>query len=227
MKKKSSSLEIFERDLPNRVTNSLIHQSLQIDTETDGLDYRKDKLRAVTIANTDNQTYIVKEPDWNSENLKEAIGYNLILPRVFHHAFFDLCFLKAGLGINPPQTIHCTKILMKMLYPDILSGLGSSLREILGVKINKKIDHSKWKNQEWSARQKEYMVGDTLYLYDLCAQLCAELTLEQSILYDEARKAIKSKVIIEVEGYTDLLDYSQVSAKESKRLREWWKNIGD
>lgn len=222
--KAPASFTILEGDLDRSAAVALEGEKyLQIDTETDGLNWRYDKLRAVTITSPDNHVVIVKNPIRTDEDYLRHILTNNI-GKYFHHAYFDLCFIKACLDIEVQSSIYCTKILMKIIHPELPSGLGSALRSQLGVKINKHIEHNKWKNNKWSSRQKQYMANDTLYLYDLHQSIVCQLWTNQYDIYFAARAAMIRKSILDVEGYTDLLIYAQDPAKQSKKLREWWEN---
>jgi len=215
------TFEIHEGDLPSDVAVKLCQaHELSIDTETDGLDFRIHPLRYVMLYHN-GAVHVVKNATPVSLYLAAVLKAPLSI-KLFHNALFDLQFIKAWTGIEVCGPVHCTKTLMKMLRPSSLSGLGSALRTVIGVKINKKIDHNKWKNSHLSARQKEYMSNDVRYLPTLAKTLIGSARPGFLDRYQDAMMAIKLKAFLEVEGYTDLLGYEQETPKKTDELRQWW-----
>lgn len=193
-----------------------------MDTETGpkpyGLDYRKGRVLLVQIATPDNKVYMIRNPDENSKYLIELLNDQYIT-KVFHHLAFDVKFLKASLNVETQEAV-CTKVLMKMAYPNTLSGLGHTLEKIFNVEINKKMDHSGWDKEELDLQQIEYAANDVLYLIDLYEELIKQVPH----MYFHIVDAILVKSYTEVMGYTDLFDYSQNDYRQTKRERDWWKN---
>lgn len=152
-----------------------------------------------------------------------------MITKVFHNALFDTRFLKATCLVET-QEVECTKTMMKILHPEISSGLGSTIETIIGDKIDKEISHKDWEAKKLSDRQIEYAVLDVLYLVDIYNLLWSELfhikvNQDRSHFYKEIMDAILLKGYIEVEGYTDLFDYQQTPEKTTKRYREWWNKL--
>lgn len=139
---------------------------------------------------------------------------------------FDLQFIMAGLGTKIKGDVHCTKTLMKILHPELRSGLGSSLRDILNVKIDKNIKHE-WDKPILSTRQLEYAANDVLYLHDLRNQLFEDMYLSHSEkinIYLDAVQALKTKAELTVQGYGDVFAYEQNKYSETHTQRELWLN---
>jgi ribonuclease D len=227
MKKKSPrSLEIFDGDINSKTFSLFFDKALQVDTETDGLDFRKYKLEVITLADLDSNVVMIRHP-WSCKTNLSQLLESQRTTKFFHHADFDLRFIKAWTGIEVYGDIECTKTLMKIVHPELeSSGLGSSLKNILGLKIDKKIDHRKWKNEKYSARQKEYMAGDVLYLYDLYKKLETELAsrdMNTLLRYTDIMDFIRIKAFAEVEGFLGLWEYRQPTPKESLTARLWWQ----
>ena len=144
--RRPQTLRVFKHDLDTKTFYNLMGQPiLQIDTETDGLDFRTDKLRLVQLGTKQNRVYMVHHPDEKSYRL-QAVLLNGYSTKYFHHALFDLRFLKFWLGVDL-QDVECTKTLMKMVFPDLPSGLVNSVKKVLGVKFDqKRVDYRKWKD---------------------------------------------------------------------------------
>ena len=84
----AASLKIFDHDLDTRTANMLCSQSvLQIDTETEGLDFRKHKLMLVQIATKARRVYVVQNPNITSFNLAMVLE-SQYPKKIFHQSTF-------------------------------------------------------------------------------------------------------------------------------------------
>ena len=219
------SLDVYEHDLPDRVTLKLLKENhLSIDTETGGLDYRKSPLLLVQIATISGYVFIIKRPDKDSKNIIKLIQ-NPVTSLIFHNAAFDLAFLKVGLIAEPGENTHCTKTLMKIIFPQYSSGLKTSLKHILNIHLNKNIDHTKWNQQILSKRQLEYAAADVIYLYRLLKVLKTACSPRQYSIYARAMQAIRFKTLTEVEGYTDLFGWKKENLETNQENRLWWNRL--
>lgn len=216
-------VEIFHHDLPADLTKEFAEREkyLAIDTETGGLDYRKSSLYLVQIANSAGQVAMVRFPNSESSNLISLLQ-NKEITSIYHNAAFDLAFLKMGLMAEVGKSIDCTKTLMKIVFPQYSSGLGSALNHILDISLSKSIDHTRWDQEELSTRQIEYASGDVLYLYRLLKVLKTACSPSQYNNYTRTIRAIRSKVFTEVEGYTDLFQFEKEHHEKSQEHRLWW-----
>lgn len=163
---------------------------------------------------------MVRNPDHKSKYLIELLDEEMLV-KIFHHALFDIRFLKATLGVET-NNVECTKVLSKIMYPQIPSGLGHLIKEYYDIEIDKEIDHGGWDKEDLNDKQLEYASNDVLYLIDMFNELYAKCSKSQ--LYDTVMKALLTKAYVEVEGYTDLFDYPQTDHRQTKREREWWEN---
>jgi ribonuclease D len=224
--RRPKSLTIFEHDLDYHTYEQLMwaeSAGLAIDTETGGLDYRKDPLLLVQIIDKDGNVYLVRRPDFKSKYLIKTLK----LPwqrLIFHHAAFDLKFLQANLGLMHSPEIQCTKTLIKIVYPQLKSGLAHSLRKVLQIIIDKDIDHSKWNCEKLSDEQVKYAVQDIIHLHKLHETLKKEaIRIGKYDTYRHAMNAILIKSRLDIEGYTDLLQYEKEDPEKIKAQIDWWK----
>jgi len=192
-----------------------------VDTETGGLNFRTDPLLMVQLGTAIRQVYMVRFPDESSVNLIRLLTYPF-LRKIFHHAGFDLRFLKAGLLRAVQGPVDCTKTLMKIVNPQRASGLGAAVRHHFGVKLDKDVDHSCWSRQELTDKEIQYAAGDVLYLDHMANVMKAQLTGPQQVAYARSISAIRDAAILEVEGYTDLLGYKKDKGAEVLANRAWW-----
>lgn len=218
-KKTPKSITIYTHDLPKALAHGLGNEKvLWVDTETDGLVVRRDKLRLVQVMDSDDNIYLIRNPDWKSKNLKRG----LTNPRtVFHYSLFDLTFLSYWMNIIPSWS-GCTKILSKIASPNQPSSLSKALQRELDITIgkNKQITTSNWNVPELSDDQIEYACEDILYLPELEASLFSKLNDELRAVYRAACNAVYNKVELEVQGYTDLTQYE--SDPNTIALRNQW-----
>ena len=219
------NLKIFEHDLSNQATQELSQEKyLSIDTETGGLDYRKDPLLLIQIANSIGDVFIIKKPNKKSNNIISLLQ-NPETTLIFHNAAFDIAFLKSGLITEIAGNLQCTKTLMKILFPRYSSGLKRTLKNILNINLNKNIDHSKWNNKELSKRQLQYAACDVIYLYRLNKVLRTTCSPREYNIYCKSMEVIKLKTLIEVEGYTDLFQWEKENQDKNRQNRIWWNKL--
>jgi ribonuclease D len=216
------TLEVFEHDLPPRIADKLLkEQILAVDTETTGLDFREDELCLVQLATTKGDVYLIRRPSKDSRNLSNVLCGEPV--KIFHHALFDLRFLKTGMNLDLHWSrVECTKVLMKVVHPELRSGLAATLREVLDVRISKAETMTDWLADTLTEEQLWYAAGDTIYLPKLLEKLQGEYRSVQKPKYHLAMQALCYKATLEVEGYTDLLDYPQEDPIVTLKNRNWW-----
>src|SRR5437588_11502840 len=120
-------------DLPDL---SRYRGSVAIDTETMGLEARRDRLCVVQLSPGDGSADVVQIVPVAAPNLTKLLVDASIL-KIFHFARFDLAALQQGLGVMP-SPVYCTKIASRIArtYTD-KHGLKDLVRELLGVELSK------------------------------------------------------------------------------------------
>jgi ribonuclease D len=132
-------------------------------------------------------------------------------------------FLKAGMDVDPsPKRTECTKMLMKTVHPELKAGLAASLREILNERISKAETMTDWLADELTDEQLWYGASDVIFLPELLQKLHNDCKAPQLRRYRTAMTAVCIKAGLQVEGYTDLLDYSQDETEVTIANRNWW-----
>ncbi len=171
------TIRLHRGDLPDLVRYS---GSAAIDTETMGLDLRRDRLCVVQLSPGDGSADVVQIPRDAPEapNLKRLLADQSVL-KIFHFARFDLASLYAALGVMP-QPVYCTKIASRLTrtYSD-KHGLKDLVRELLGVDLSKQQQLSDWGAEELSDAQVSYAASDVLHLHALKAKLDVLLARER------------------------------------------------
>ena len=135
-------INFYMGDLPASFKASNI---IALDSETMGLNPKRDKLCLVQISNGDEVCHLVKI-DLSSEkphNLIKILKNNKI-QKIFHYARFDVAVFKHNFKINI-KNIYCTKIASKLVrtYTD-RHGYKDLCSELLGKSISKTEQSSDW-----------------------------------------------------------------------------------
>ena len=173
-----SNYQLFQNDLPSHSLKSF-KGDIAIDTETLGLNIKRDRLCLIQLRNESNKkVYLIKfEKDIspaNSKNIKSLLE-NKSLTKIFHYARFDMAVLKENLNINV-RNIFCTKIASKLTRTySSKHGLKDLVKEILNIELDKSEQTSDWSQKKFTKQQIQYAMNDVLYLSDLKKNLEAKL----------------------------------------------------
>jgi len=150
-----------------------------IDTETMGLNPKRDRLCLVQLSSGDGNAHLVQIGlgQTSAPNLARM----LVDPKVeklFHFARFDIAALYQGLGaLTAP--VYCTKIASRLVrtFTD-RHGLKDLCRDLLGVEISKQQQSSDWGAADLTEAQMAYAASDVLYLHGLKAKFDVLLARE-------------------------------------------------
>ena len=177
----SGSIRLHRHDLPDGVSFGPV---VAVDTETMGLDPRRDRLCLVQLSAGDGSAQLVQiiPPALGGRgadcpNLKALMSDPAVV-KLMHFARFDVGMLQHSLGIRCAP-VRCTKIAAKLVrtFTD-RHGLRDLCRELLGVEISKQQQTSDWGAAELSAEQLVYAASDVLHLHALWDRLEALLRRE-------------------------------------------------
>ncbi|MFN3293269.1 MAG: ribonuclease D [Gemmobacter sp.] len=150
-----------------------------IDTETMGLDPRRDRLCLVQLSSGDGHAHLVQiaRGQTRAPNLERLLTDPGVL-KLFHFGRFDIAMLQQAFGVVTAP-VWCTKIASKLVrtYTD-RHGLKYLLADLVGIDISKQQQTSDWGSETFSDAQKEYAASDVLYLHRLKTELEARLIRE-------------------------------------------------
>ena len=142
--------------------------SVAVDTETMGLNPKRDRLCLVQLSAGDGTAHIVQlaQGEYDAPNLKKLLTDKNVT-KIFHYARFDVAVIKEYLGVTCTP-LYCTKIASRLsrTYTD-RHGLKDLCREVLGVNLDKQQQTSNWGAKELSQEQLAYAASDVLYLHAL------------------------------------------------------------
>jgi len=196
------SITVYQGDLPNDFS---VGDSVAIDTETLGLNPKRDRLCLVQLSTGDGTAHIVqfKRGQYNAPNLTKLLTDEKVT-KIFHFARFDVAILKEYLNINCAP-VYCTKIGSRLCrtYTD-RHGLKDICRELVGVNLDKQQQSSNWGAEELSQDQKLYAANDVLYLHKLKGQLDAMLEENgRAQLAKECFNFLETRADLDLNGWAD------------------------
>jgi ribonuclease D len=174
------TIRLHRGDLPDLAR---YRGAVAIDTETMGLDWRRDRLCVVQLSPGDGSADVVQIPVGAQDsatvapNLKRLLADPAVL-KIFHFARFDLGILCRTFGVMPGP-VYCTKIASRLArtYTD-KHGLKDLTREVLGLEISKQQQSSDWGSDQLSEAQVSYAASDVLHLHALKERLDSMLARE-------------------------------------------------
>ena len=173
-----SNYQLYQNDLPLKSLKSFKGE-ITIDTETLGLNIKRDRLCLIQLRNESNKKVYLIQFDKDispahSKNIKSLLE-DKSLTKIFHYARFDMAVLKENLNINV-RNVFCTKIASKLTRTySSKHGLKDLVKEILNVELDKTEQTSDWSQKKLSKQQIQYAMNDVLYLSDLKKNLEAKL----------------------------------------------------
>ena len=170
------AIHFYKNDLPDGLDLGPV---VAIDTETMGLDPRRDRLCLVQMSSGDGDAHLVQieRGQTSAPNLERMLTDPAVI-KLFHFGRFDIAALQQAFGVVTAP-VWCTKIASRMIrtFTD-RHGLKYLLQELVGVDVSKQQQTSDWGAAELTDAQKEYAASDVLYLHRLKDELAARLERE-------------------------------------------------
>jgi ribonuclease D len=170
------AIHLHRNDLPDGLDLGPV---VAIDTETMGLDPRRDRLCVVQLSAGDGNAHLVQieRGQTRAPNLERLLTDPAVL-KLFHFGRFDIAVMKAAFGVTTAP-VWCTKIAAKLVrtFTD-RHGLKYLLADLVGVDVSKQQQTSDWGAEVLTDAQKDYAASDVLYLHRLKAELEARLIRE-------------------------------------------------
>ncbi|HEY5598069.1 MAG TPA: ribonuclease H-like domain-containing protein [Kiloniellales bacterium] len=167
---------LHQGDLPSGLD---FGDSVAVDTETMGLDLRRDRLCLIQLSAGDGNCHLVQFRDraYSAPNLAKVLG-DPERTKLFHFARFDLAVIQRHLGIACAP-VYCTKVASRLVrtFTD-QHGLKDLCRDLLGTDISKKMQSSDWGAANLTDEQLRYAATDVIYLHKLRAVLDEMLVRE-------------------------------------------------
>lgn len=203
------SIRLHRGDLPDL---SRYRKSVAIDTETMGLDHRRDRLCVVQLSPGDGTADVIQIPRGGvtAVNLRSLLTDNNIL-KIFHFARFDLGVLQQSFGVMA-SPVYCTKIASRLVrtYTD-KHGLKDLTRDLLGIDVSKQQQLTDWGAENLTDAQIAYAASDVLHLHALKDKLDALLAREgREDLAAACFRFLPSRVRLDLAGWAmeDIFSHS-------------------
>jgi ribonuclease D len=204
------TIRLHNGDLPPHLN---FGSAVAIDTETLGLDVRRDRLCVVQLSSGDGSAEIVQIAAGQNQapNLEKLLADPGVV-KLFHFGRFDMAVLCHAFGIMPAP-VYCTKIASKVArtYTD-RHGLKDLARELAGVDLSKQQQSSDWGAAVLSEAQLLYAASDVLYLHALRDRLNVMLAREDR---DELARAafayLPDRVRLDLAGFAEMDIFSHGS----------------
>ncbi len=199
------TIYLHREDLPDTLD---LGASVAIDTETMGLDPRRDRLCLVQLSTGDGNAHLVQisQGQTSAPNLEKLLTDPKVL-KLFHFGRFDIAALKNAFGVDTAP-IYCTKIASKLIrtFTD-RHGLKYLLQELLGIDISKQQQTSDWGAADLTEAQTEYAASDVLYLHRLKEELDRRLAREgRSQLAQSCFDFLPVRANLDLLGWGDAAD---------------------
>ena len=143
------------------------------DLETDGLNFKTDRIRTCQVFVPGIGVEIVQVADSEPHRLIDALASERVA-KLFHHAMFDLRFMRFHWSVRA-RRVGCTKVMSKLIDPAREShSLAPLVAEYLGVALDKGQQRSDWSLAELTPEQITYAAGDVVHLPELFQRLWKE-----------------------------------------------------
>ena len=200
-----SNYQLFHNDLPSKVLKSF-KGDISIDTETLGLNIKRDRLCLIQLRNEANRkVYLIKFDEKLSPKLSKNIKSlleNNNLTKIFHFARFDMAVLKENLKINV-KNVFCTKVASKLTRTySSKHGLKDLVYEILDIQLDKTEQSSDWSKKKLTKKQIEYAMNDVLYLSEIKSSLNEKLLAQKRIkMFKSIMKFMEVRVNLDLQGW--------------------------
>ena len=195
-------VKIHKNDLPNNLNLGKI---IAIDTETMGLDYKRDPLCLVQISSGNEEVHLIQinRKTFKADNLKKILEDNDI-KKIFQFARFDLAVLNYYLKADI-NNVYCTKIASKIgrTYTD-KHGLKDLCKELLNIDLSKQMQSSDWGAETLTEQQVNYAASDVLHLHKIKEELDKILIRENRMeLAEHCFKFLKHRVTLDLAGWNN------------------------
>jgi len=203
----NATIHLHRHDLPAGLD---LGPLVAIDTETMGLDARRDRLCLVQLSAGDGTAHLVQiiPPALGGQgadcpNLRALLA-NPAVTKLFHYGRFDIAALLNGLGVLTTPVI-CTKIASRLVrtYTD-RHGLKDLCKDLAGIEISKQQQTSDWGSPDLTPEQLAYAASDVLYLHAVWAKLETLLRRENRLdLAMAAYAFLPTRAQFDLLGYND------------------------
>ena len=199
------TVHLYKGDLPEGLNLGPV---VAIDTETMGLEPRRDRLCLVQLSSGDGNAHLVQVAKGQTSAPRlEALLADPAVTKLFHYARFDVAALYNAFGVVTAP-IFCTKIASRMVrtFTD-RHGLKQLVQELVGADISKQQQTSDWGAEQLTNAQLDYAASDVLYLHKLRTELMRRLEREgRTALAQACFDFLPMRAQLDLMGWSDVND---------------------
>lgn len=199
------TVHLYKGDLPEGLNLGPV---VAIDTETMGLEPRRDRLCLVQLSSGDGNAHLVQVAKGQTSAPRlEALLADPEVTKLFHYARFDVAALYNAFGVVTAP-IFCTKIASRMVrtFTD-RHGLKQLVQELVGADISKQQQTSDWGAEQLTNAQLDYAASDVLYLHKLRTELMRRLEREgRTALAQACFDFLPMRAQLDLMGWSDVND---------------------
>lgn len=169
---------LLQEDLTDQDLKRLCRSGIiGVDTETTGINVRRDILSLVQICDIDGQFTLIRTENWLKAERLRALMADSNVQKIFHFALFDCAMLFRHLKtdvLNP----YCTKIASKFARTYSSShSLAALVHEFFNIRLDKSKQSSFWLDDTLDTEQLTYLYNDTRWLIQIKQHL--DIVLEK------------------------------------------------
>ena len=194
------TIHLHQYDIPDNLS---FHGTVAVDTETSGLNLKRDRLCLIQLSDGNGDAHLVHfpTPRYEAPRLKQLIADETVT-KLFHFARFDIAVLSQRLNVQCTP-VYCTKIASKLVrtYTDRHS-LKELCQDLLGIELTKAQQSSDWGKAVLTQEQQIYAAADVLHLHRLREKL--DVMLEREDRSDLANKCfafIQTRARLDLAGW--------------------------
>ena len=196
------TIRLHKGDLPDLARYTT---SVAIDTETLGLNLKRDRLCVVQLSPGDGTADVVQiaRGQTSAPNLERLLS-DPGVTKIFHFGRFDIGQLSNAFGVEIGP-VYCTKIASKLCrtYTD-RHGLKDLVRELLAVDLSKQQQSSDWAAESLSDAQLAYAASDVLHLHGLREKLDMMLAREgRTEIAEACFRFLPQRAALDLLGWND------------------------
>ena len=194
------TIHLHQYDIPDNLS---FHGTVAVDTETSGLNLKRDRLCLIQLSDGNGDAHLVHfpTPRYEAPRLKRLIADETVT-KLFHFARFDIAVLSQRLNVQCTP-VYCTKIASKLVrtYTDRHS-LKELCRDLLGIELTKAQQSSDWGAAILTQEQQIYAAADVLHLHRLREKLDMMLKREdRSDLANKCFAFIQTRARLDLAGW--------------------------
>ena len=194
------TIHLHQYDIPDNLS---FHGTVAVDTETSGLNLKRDRLCLIQLSDGNGDAHLVQfpTPKYEAPRLKRLIADETVT-KIFHFARFDIAVLSQRLNVQCTP-VYCTKIASKLVrtYTDRHS-LKELCRDLLGIELTKAQQSSDWGAAILTQEQQIYAAADVLHLHRLREKLDMMLKREdRSDLANKCFAFIQTRARLDLAGW--------------------------